>query len=186
MRRDETVGRVLIWGAAVAAAFAGAALYAVSGVSASFVTMLGVSYLIALAVLSASCWAMRRLLKPEDRFLALAAGIPAGQAMLLLFSIAAFGRDAAPQVGFDIAVLAAGLAWLMLRPGAAPLALLLAYEAFALLVKAHALYSESFLQNFYRGVFAAILVQIAALFALFDGLQRVKYKAAAPRNYPAK
>jgi hypothetical protein len=186
MRSEEKLGWLLPLGAAASAAFAVAALYAVSRYSAGFVKMQGVSYLIALAVLFASCLAMRKILRPEDRFLALAAGVPAGQALLLLVSIAAFGADAAPQVGLDIAALAAGLAWLLLRPGAAPLALLLAYEAFALTVKTHALMAESFHQNFYRGVFAAILVQIAALFALLDGLQRVKRKAADLRNEPAK
>jgi hypothetical protein len=53
-------------------------------------------------------------------------------------------------------------------------------------MKAHALSSESFHHNFYRGVFAAIPVQIAALFTLFDGPQRVKRKAADRRNEAAK
>jgi hypothetical protein len=186
MQRSEKQGWLLGAGAAAVVALAAAGLYAVGRISADFVRMQGVSYAIALAVVAASCWATGRLLKPENRFLALAAGIPAGQAILLLVSIAAFGRDAIAQVGFDLAVLGACLAWLLLRPGAWPLAALLAYEAFALLVKGHALYTASFQQNFYRGVIVAILVQIAALIALFDGLQRVKRKAAKLRNDPAK
>ncbi|MFZ1110206.1 MAG: hypothetical protein WAN43_17885 [Rhodomicrobium sp.] len=186
MRDDGKRGWALPLGAATAAALAALALFSVSRYSEGFVRQLGVSYLIALAVLSASCWAMGTILRPRDRFLALAAGIPAGQLILLLLSILAFGPDAAPQVGFDAAALAVGLAWLMMRPGAGPIVFLAAYEAFALLWKCYLLYSENFYQNFYRGVIVAILVQIIALFALFDGLQRVKHRAAAPRNEPAK
>jgi hypothetical protein len=184
MQRDERTGWLLGAGAGTVAVLAAAALYAVSRVSADFARMQAVSYGIALAALAASCWAMGKLFKPEDRALALAAGIPAGQAVLLLVSIAAFGRDAVAQVGFDIAVLAVGLVWLARRPGAGPILLLIAYEAFALLMKSYALYSASFQQNFYRGVIVAILVQIAALFALFDGLQRVQRRAAKPRQEP--
>jgi hypothetical protein len=186
MQSDEKMGWLLPLGAVIVAVLAAVMLFAVGGASAGFARQLGVSYLITLAVLSASCWAMRKMLKPRDRFLALAAGIPAGQLILLLLSILAFGLEAVGQVGLDVAALAAGLIWLWRRPGAAPLSALLAYEAFALLVKCNALYTANFYQNFYRGVFAAILVQIIALFALFDGLQRVKRKAARPRNEPAK
>jgi hypothetical protein len=186
MQREEKMTWALPLGAAIAAVFAGAALYAVSLYSMIFVRQLGVSYLIALAALFASSWATRMLLKPRDRFLALAAGIPVGQLILLLLSILAFGPDAAPQVAFDVAALAAGVAWLLLRPGAAPVMLLLAYEAFAMLLKCNALYTANFYQNFYRGVIVAILVQIIALFALFDGLNRVKSRAAKSRNEPAK
>jgi hypothetical protein len=180
MQREERMGRLLPLGAATVTALAALALFAVSRYSAGLVRQLGVSYLITLAALSASCFAMGKILKPRDRFLALAAGLPAGQLILLLLSILAFGPDAVPQVGFDVAALAAALSWLMRRPGARPIVLLVAYEAFALLLKCHLLYSENFYQNFYRGVIVAILVQIIALFALFDGLQRVKRRAAKP------
>ncbi len=185
MLRDEKRGWLLCAGAGAVAVLAAGALYAVSRVSADFARMQAVSYAIALAVLAASCWAMGKLLRPQHGALALAAGIPAGQAILLLLSIAAFGQDAVSQVGFDFVVLAAGLVWLTRRPGAGPILLLLAYEAFALFVKIYALYSASFQQNFYRGVIVAILVQIAALFSLFDGLQRVKSRTPNWRNEAA-
>jgi hypothetical protein len=186
MQREEKMGWLLGVGAGTVAALAAAGLYAVGSVSAGFVRMQAVSYAIAAAVIAASCFAMAKLLRPSDRYLALAAGIPLGQTVLLLVSIAAFGRDAIAQVGVDIAALAAGLIWLMRRPGASPILLLIAYEAFALFVKGYALYSASFQQNFYRGVIVAILVQIAALFALLDGLQRVKRRASQPGIESAK
>jgi len=124
---------------------------------------------------------MGKLLDPSVRFLNVAAGIPAGQALNFLIPLFVFGRDAFPAVGLDIAIIAIGLAWLLARPGTGPIILLLAYEGFGLLMNIYGLASAGFQENFLKGLITAILIRVFALLVLYDGYQKMKIRPVASK-----
>jgi hypothetical protein len=165
---------LLAIGGGVVAVLAAIGAYAVATVSEDFTRMLVISYGLAIALLAASSLAMRHLLPQDLRFLSLAAGVPAAQVISLLMSLVAFGPDAVPQVAADLIALVVGLVWLFQRPGRAPLLFLLAYQAFALALKTYILFTQDFTLSFIRGVITTILVQILALFVLYDAYLKMK------------
>ncbi|MBT3071400.1 hypothetical protein KKP04_11050 [Rhodomicrobium sp. Az07] len=170
---------LLVIGGGIIIVLASVGAYAVATVSEDFARMLVISYGVAVALLAASVLAMRHLLPRDRRFLALAAGVPAAQVISLLMSVVAFGPDAVPQVAPDLTALVVGLVWLFQRPGRAPLLFLLGYQAFALALKTYILFTQDFTLSFIRGVITTILVQILALFVLYDAY--LKTKARTPR-----
>jgi len=172
-------GRIslLAVGGGVIAVLAVVGAYAVAQVSQDFARMLAMSYLLAVILIVVSSLAAWRLLPRDARFLAFAVGVLAAQVISLVMSVVAFGWDAVPQVGPDFVALVVGLAWLIWRPGRAPLLFLMAYQAFALPVKTYILFDQDFTLSFIRGVITTILVQILALFALYDAYAKLKSRA---------
>ncbi|WKW51999.1 hypothetical protein [Rhodomicrobium lacus] len=168
---------LLAIGGGVVLVLAAIGAYAVAAVSEDFARMLAISYGLAIALLVASVLAMRHLLPRDLRFLALAAGVPAAQVISLLMSLVAFGPDAVPQVAADLVALVIGLVWLFQRPGRAPLLFLFAYQALALALKTYILFTQDFTLSFIRGVITTILVQILALFVLYDATLKMKARA---------
>ncbi|WP_127075427.1 hypothetical protein [Rhodomicrobium lacus] len=179
LKESAPAGRIslLAIGGGVVLVLAAIGAYAVAAVSEDFARMLVISYGLAIALLVASVLAMRRLLPRDLRFLALAAGVPAAQVISLLMSLVAFGPDAVPQVAADLVALVIGLVWLFQRPGRAPLLFLFAYQALALALKTYILFTQDFTLSFIRGVITTILVQILALFVLYDAALKMKARA---------
>lgn len=153
--------------------------HALEEISSEAGKWLGLSLLVPIILAFASCWVMGKILDPSIRFLNIAAGIPASQALNFMIPLFVFGSAALPAVGFDIVVIAVAIVWLFARPSTGPLILLLAYEVFGLLMNVYALTGGSFEQNLLKGLITSILIRVFALFVLWDGYQKMKLRAAA-------
>jgi hypothetical protein len=166
-------------GAGAVAVLAFIASHAAGALSGEFGKWLGLSMLLPLVILFASCWVMGKLLSEDIRFLNFAAGIPAGQAIIFLIPVFIFGPAAITAVAIDFIAILIGLVWLFARPSTGPLIWLLAYEALGLVMNAYGLLSSDAGQSFYKGVIVSIFIRIFVLFVLYDGYKKMKSRAVA-------
>ena len=78
------------------------------------------------------CWIASKVLGPEYEHMKVAIGIVSAQAIMHVLGGLYFGPEVLLSVLPDVVVLGGGVAWLIARPGVWPVALLLAFEAFAM------------------------------------------------------
>jgi hypothetical protein len=123
MSTDSAKAMKSEWSAlGVAAALGGAALG----------TYAGIHLLIPLAAAGAAMWIMRKLFSARPTHVLAAASVQAGHVAWFGFAAMVGGREILHVVWLDIALMTAGVAWLVVRPGIWPIALLGAWQIFGI------------------------------------------------------
>jgi hypothetical protein len=133
------------------------------------------------------CWIARKALGAEYDDLKIAIGITSAQAIIHLLGGLYFGGGVLLSVLPDIVILGGATAWLVARPGVWPIAVLLAFEGFAILMNLLALVGGGFDMAIVKGLISTILIRVAAILFLYSGLksQRAKMGEAAKDGVPA-
>jgi hypothetical protein len=141
---------------------------------------LGTAMFIPLVLVFLCCWIAGKLIPQTPDAQRIAIGITSAQAILHLFAAFYFGGGAFIALLPDILILTGGTAWLVLRPGVWPIVLLLAFEAFALLMNVVALVQGGFEVMVVKGLISTILIRVAAIIFLGTALKAQRAKAALP------
>ena len=78
----------------------------------------------------------------------------------------------------DLAILAAGLTWLLVRPGLPPILFLGAYQFLALIINAYSFFHATFGTSAHKALLVHLCLRIAALTTMILGLLQLRRAAA--------
>ena len=117
-------------------------------------------------------WAGRKLLPERSPGYVAAAAVQTGHLLWIAVGLVVIGALTVDLV--DIAILLIGVAWLLLRPGLAPVIVLTIYQGLALLINLFALLAFPIGHNLHRALLVHIIWRGLALILMW----RARYKAA--------
>jgi hypothetical protein len=132
----------------------------------------GTHLLIPLALTGLAWWAGRKLFPERSRGYVAAAAVQAGHLLWIAVGLVVIGALTVDLV--DIAILLVGVAWLLLRPGLAPVIVLTIYQGLALLINLFAFLSFPIGHNLHRALLVHIIWRGLALILMW----RAHHKAA--------
>jgi hypothetical protein len=132
----------------------------------------GTHLLIPLALTGLVWWPARKLFPGRSPDYVAAAAVQAGHLLWIAVGLIVIGKLTVDLV--DIAILLVGVAWLLLRPGLAPVIALTIYQALALLINLFAFLSFPVGHNLHRALLVHILWRGLALILMW----RAHHKAA--------
>jgi hypothetical protein len=132
----------------------------------------GMHLLVPLALTGLAWWAGRKLFPERSRSYVAAAAVQAGHLLWIAVGLVVIGALTVDLV--DIAILLVGVAWLLLRPGLAPVIVLTIYQVLALLINLFAFLSFPIGHNLHRALLVHIIWRGLALILMW----RAHHKAA--------
>jgi hypothetical protein len=132
----------------------------------------GTHLLIPLALTGLAWWAGRKLFPERSRGYVAAAAVQAGHLLWIAVGLVVIGALTVDLV--DIAILLVGVAWLLQRPGLAPVIVLTIYQVLALLINLFAFLSFPIGHNLHRALLVHIIWRGLALILMW----RAHHKAA--------
>lgn len=125
----------------------------------------GLHLLIPLALTGLVWWAGRKLLPDRSPGYVAAAAVQAGHLLWIAVGLIVIGALTVDLV--DIAILLGGVAWLLLRPGLAPVIVLTIYQVLALLINLFAFLSLPIGHNLHRALLVHIIWRGLALILMW-------------------
>ncbi|HKC05759.1 MAG TPA: hypothetical protein VKJ67_02750 [Methylomirabilota bacterium] len=137
----------------------------------------GMHLLIPLALTGLVWWGARALLPDRSPDYLAAAAVQAGHLLWIAVGLVVIGALTVDLV--DIAILLIGVAWLVLRPGLAPVIVLTVYQALALLINLFAFLNFPIGHNLHRALLVHILWRGLALILMWRAHHRAKGLAEA-------
>lgn len=132
----------------------------------------GMHLLVPLALTSLVWWAGRKLFPERSPDYVAAAAVQAGHLLWITVGLIVIGALTVDLL--DIAILLIGVAWLLLRPGLAPVIVLTIYQALALLINLFAFLAFPIGHNLHRALLVHIIWRGLALILMW----RAHHKAA--------
>jgi hypothetical protein len=129
----------------------------------------GIHLLIPL-VLTGLAWGVARLLPDRPTDFVVAAAVQVGHLLWITVGLVVIGALTVDLV--DIAILLAGSAWLLAKPGLAPAVVLTVYQAVALLINVGALLAMPIGHNLHRALLIHIIWRILALVFMWRGYHK--------------
>ena len=132
----------------------------------------GMHLLVPLVLTGLAWWAGRKLFPERSRDYVAAAAVQAGHLLWIAVGLIVIGALTVDLV--DIAILLVGVAWLLLRPGLAPVIVLTIYQVLALLINLFAFLSFPIGHNLHRALLVHIIWRGLALILMW----RAYHKAA--------
>jgi hypothetical protein len=139
---------------------------------------LGASIFIPLVLVVLCCWIASKLIPQMPSSLRIGAGITSAQAIYHLLGGLLLGGGALLGVLPDVVILGAGTAWLIVRPGFWPIAVLIGFEAFAIAMNILTAFQYGFELSVLKGMISMLLIRIAAIIFLYNGWKAIR--AGAP------
>jgi hypothetical protein len=133
---------------------------------------LGISLFVPLLVVFGCCWLARKLLPENLKVLSIGIGIVSAQVVLHIFAGLYFG--VLPRLLIDIAILTAGLTWLIMRPSIWPICALIAFEVYAVGSNLLVLAQVPNTAVVFKGVLSFMVIRLAAIFFLVLGYRALK------------
>jgi hypothetical protein len=146
------------------------AVAAVVGIAAGVYS--GIHLLIPLALTALVWWTVRKLLPDRQPDFALAAAVQAGHSLWITIGLVVIGALTVDLV--DIAILLAGVAWLLARPGLAAVVALTVYQVAALLINVAAFLAMPIGENLHRALLIHIIWRALALIFMWRGRARTR------------
>jgi hypothetical protein len=144
---------------------------------------LGPALFFPLIVVFLCCWIASKVLGPEYEHMKVAIGIVSAQAIMHVLGGLYFGPDVLLSVMPDVVILGGGVAWLIARPGVWPVALLLAFEAFAMVSTIVGIAQIGFEAEILKGGISSLLIRAAAIAFLYGAWRHLRAKpATAPET----
>ncbi len=125
----------------------------------------GMHLLIPLALTALVWWAFRTLLPDRSPDHVAAAAVQAGHLLWITVGLIVIGALTVDLL--DIAILLLGVAWLLLRPGLAPVIVLTIYQALALLINLFAFLNFPIGHNLHRALLVHIIWRGLALILMW-------------------
>ncbi|MGH7301101.1 MAG: hypothetical protein ACREKQ_12460 [Candidatus Rokuibacteriota bacterium] len=125
----------------------------------------GIHLLIPLVLTGLVWWAARKLLPDRPPDVVGAAAVQAGHLLWIAIGLIVIGALTVDLV--DIAILLIGVAWLLARPGLAPVIVLTVYQAIALLINLLAFLHFQVGENLHRALLIHILWRVLALILMW-------------------
>lgn len=153
--------------------------WSVSGVAAAVIGALigrysGVSLIIPLAA-AALAWALAsRIVTGNARHFLAAISVQVGHVVWFAIGILAAGAAGLAQVGFDILIMAAGLAWLIIRPGRWPVIFLSFWQALSLLFNVQAFAEATVASAAHRALVVHIALRVSSIYFMVTGLKALR------------
>lgn len=149
---------------------AGLAVAAVVGIAAGVYS--GIHLLLPLALTALAWWTVRKLLPYRQPDFALAAAVQAGHMLWITIGLVVIGALTVDLV--DIAILLAGVVWLLARPGLAAVVVLTIYQVAALLINVAAFLAMPIGENLHRALLIHIIWRALALIFMWRGRARTR------------
>lgn len=142
----------------------------------------GINLLLPLAFAAAAWWVGKKLLPPARQLYLPALAVQTGHLLWLslgMFYIGAVGLDL-----LDIVILVIGLAWLLLKPGLAPVLLLTAFQVLGLAINGVSFAEAAIGTNPHKALLVHIVWRLMALFfmwhAYVQSRKAVRVETATP------
>ena len=149
---------------------AGLAVAAVVGIAAGVYS--GIHLLIPLALTAVFWRTVRKLLPDRQPDFTLAAAVQAGHMLWITIGLVVIGALTVDLV--DIAILLAGVVWLLARPGLAAVVVLTIYQVAALLINVAAFLAMPIGENLHRALLIHIIWRALALIFMWRGRARTR------------
>jgi len=125
----------------------------------------GTHLLIPLVLTGLAWWAGRKLFPDRSRDYVAAAAVQAGHLLWIAVGLIVIGALTVDLV--DITILLIGVAWLLFRPGLAPVIVLTIYQVLALLINLFALLAFPIGHNLHRALLVHIIWRGLALILMW-------------------
>jgi hypothetical protein len=132
----------------------------------------GTHLLIPLALTALGGWTVRKLLPHRQLDFAHAAALQAGHMLWIAVGLVVIGALTVDLV--DIAILLAGVVWLLAKPGLAAVIVLTVYQAAALLINVAAFLAMPIGDNLHRALLVHIIWRSLALIFMWRGRARTR------------
>lgn len=152
------------------------------GVGAAIGVYAGINLLIPLGITAVAWWAGKKLLAPAKQSYVPAIAVQTGHLLWLslgLIYVGALGLDL-----LDVVILVIGLAWLLLKPGLAPVLLLTVFQVLALAINAVSFAEAAIGTNPHKALLVHIVWRLMALFfmwhAYVQSRKAVRVETATP------
>jgi hypothetical protein len=130
----------------------------------------GIHLLIPLVLTGLLWWTARRLLPGRPPDFVAAAAVQGGHLLWIAVGLVVIGALTVDLI--DIAILLAGVVWLLARPGLAAVIVLTVYQAAALLINLAAFIAMPVGENLHRALLIHIIWRVLALVFMWRGRAR--------------
>jgi len=137
----------------------------------------GIHLLIPLVLTALVWWGARKLLPDRPSDFVIAAAVQAGHLLWIAIGLVVIGALTVDLV--DIAILLAGVVWLLAKPGLAAVIVLTVYHAAALLINLAAFLAIPIGENLHRALLIHIVWRVLALVFMWRGHRRARSAESA-------
>jgi hypothetical protein len=142
----------------------------------------GINLLIPLGGAFLCGWIAYKLAMEEVKPMVPAIAVQGGQGLWMLFGFVVL--HVLNQNMIDIAILALGLSWLLLRPGVAPVILLVAYQILASAVNLTGFLAASVGSTAHKALLVHLVFRVAAVVLMVNGLQQMRRRKTLAVELP--
>jgi hypothetical protein len=132
----------------------------------------GIHLLIPLVLTALVWWGVRRLVPDRPSDFVIAAAVQTGHLLWIAIGLVVIGALTVDLV--DIAILLAGVVWLLAKPGLAAVIVLTVYHAAALLINLAAFLAIPIGENLHRALLIHIVWRVLALVFMWRGHRRAR------------
>jgi hypothetical protein len=111
-----------------------------------------------------------------------AIAVQGGQGLWMLFGFIML--HVMNQNALDVVILAAGLSWLLVRPGVAPVILLVTYQILAFAVNLTNFLAASVGSTAHKALLVHLVFRVAAVLLMVNGLQQMRRRKTSAVGLP--
>jgi hypothetical protein len=142
----------------------------------------GINLLIPLAAAFMCGWIAYKLAKEEAKPMVPAIAIQGGQGLWMLFGFVML--HLVNLNALDLVILAAGLTWLLVRPGVGPVIFLTAYQSIAFVVNLLTFLTATVGSTTHKALLVHLVFRVAAVLSMVVGLQQVRRRNTSALGVP--
>ncbi len=145
-------------------------------------TYSGINLLLPLAAALLCGWLAYKWVKPEAKSMVPAFAVQAGHGLWMLLGVIVVGVFNPTLL--DVVILAAGLTWLLARPGLGPVVLLGAYQCISFVINLQAFLAADVGSDIHRALLVHLIFRALGVALMVMGLQKLRGQSALPVGPP--